>query len=139
MAFSRILPALSAACVCVFALSGCSVALLMTSQTSQVLYARWKDAPTSGDAAVVPPAFVPHDAKIVTVRTLRDGHGSILRFTSKSRLDPQLCSSGHLTGRPRLDTNWWPIAKPPAEGMRCSPGWRVFVRDGTTYAWSPNS
>jgi len=138
MTVPKSLLALAAACTLLM-LSGCSaVGVLGLQTTSQVVYARWSDAPRTGDPDVVPPAFVPRDAKVVTLRTLLDGHGSILRFTSKSPLDPRLCRAGTLTGRPRLDTNWWPIGRPPARGMRCSPDWRVFVRSGTSYAWAPS-
>jgi hypothetical protein len=139
MTVPRDLLVLATAGCCLLALSGCSALGLMGTPTSQVVYSRWKDAPKKGSADVVPPAFVPHDAQVINLSTLRDGHGSILQFTSKRPLDPGLCREGRLTGTPQLDTNWWPIAKPPAEGLLCSPGWRVFVQSGTTYAWSPNS
>jgi hypothetical protein len=139
MSIARSLLAFAAAACCLLAVSGCSALGLVASQTSQVLYSRWKDAPKTGGADVVPPAFVPHDAKVVSLRTLRDGNGSILRFTSKSTLNPRLCKPARLRGRPALDTNWWPITKPPARGVLCSPAWRVFVESGTTYAWSPKS
>lgn len=139
MPFARSLLAFAAAASCLLVVSGCAALGLVASQTSQVLYSRWKDAPKTGGADVVPPAFVPHDAKVVSLRTLRDGNGSILRFTSKRPLNPLLCTPARLTGRPALDTSWWPITKPPAKGTLCSPGWRVFVDSGTTYAWSPKS
>ena len=101
----------------------------------QVDYARWLDAPRHGGPQAALPAFVPHDATNIYLRTLLDGSGATLTFTSPDPVNPELCTTGQLTGRPRLDSTWWPIEKPPATGMLCSPGWRVFVDEGVTYAW----
>jgi hypothetical protein len=139
MPVARSLLAFAAAACCLLLVSGCSAIDIVTAQTSGVVYSRWSDAPKTGATDAVPPPFVPHDARIINLRTLLDGRGSILRFTSKRPLSPRLCKPARLTGRPALDTNWWPISRPPARGMLCSSGWRVFVDSGTTYAWSPGS
>ena len=116
-------------------LTGCSAINAATAQHTQVTYPSWADAPTHGSATSVLPAFIPHDAKNVSLRTL-DGRGETLRFTSPSPLDSSLCRPGELTGKPRIDSNWWPTTKPPAEGTLCSSGWRLFELDGITYGWT---
>jgi hypothetical protein len=131
----RILLVAVAATLSAIGLSGCSVVASVANSPTQVVYAKWKDAPHTSDPMVTPPAFVPHDAKDIYVQTLPGDRGAILTYRSKQQLDPSLCTSGRLTGRPRLDYNWWPDTKPPAEGTRCSPGWRVFGVKGVTYAW----
>jgi hypothetical protein len=136
MRLPRLAIVLCAATGGILALGGCSVLGKVTMQHSQALYAKWTDAPTSGGNDTVPPAFVPHDATHLTLRTLNSGHGAILSYVSTEQPDPALCTPGALEGKPRLDANWWPATKPPAEGLVCSPDWRLFEIDGTSYAWS---
>ncbi len=117
------------------AVSGCStVASIYNSQPTQSDYPHWTESASTGRPT--PPAFVPHDATDMFVRALPTG-ASILTFTSATTLDPARCRAGTLTGKPALDANWWPIAKPPAEGMLCSGGWRLFTRNGVTFGWRP--
>lgn len=112
-------------------LAGCSVLAIATEQHTQVFY------PTLAGTHVasVVPAFIPRDAKDVTVRSLA-GHGRTLRFDSTTPLDSTLCRAGELSGRPHMNSNWWPTSKPPAAGQVCGAGWQLFEVDGTTYGWT---
>jgi hypothetical protein len=140
MQHSRVHPflasvAFASAALATAALTGCAALNAATAQHTQVFYPKWTDAPTSGEPTSVLPRFVPHDATNVNLRTLA-GHGKTMRFTSASPVDPTLCQPGKLTGRPRMESNWWPETKPPTEGTVCSSGWRLFELDGTTYGWT---
>lgn len=121
-------------------LAGC--AAITGSQPTQADYPTWSDVhPANQQTSTslpVPPAFVPHDATQILVRALPTG-ASILTFTSTQQPDPTLCHSGTLTGSPKLDANWWPIGKRPAQGLVCSPGWQLFTVSGVTYGWTPAS
>ncbi len=121
------------ACTCIL-LTGCSELRDLGLSHKQVDYASWADAPKHGSVASVPPSFVPHDASDLYIRTLLDGSGATITFKSTEQLSPALCAPGPLTGKPRLDSNWWPDANPPADGMICD-GWRVFESHGATYGW----
>ncbi|HEY2643944.1 MAG TPA: hypothetical protein VGI56_09350 [Galbitalea sp.] len=125
--------------VCCLCLSGCSIFGLIGTKHRQVDYPRWQDAPHRGGSQTALPAFVPHDATDIYLRTLLDGTGATLTFTSPDPLSSELCRPGELTGSPRLLSTWWPNEKPPDTGMVCSPGWRVFVDEGVTYAWLDKS
>jgi hypothetical protein len=119
-------------------LSGCSVVssfAAVTTVPKQGDYPSWADTQAPRDESTpAPPPFVPHDATHMYVRTLPSGD-SILTYRSSTAPDPNLCDPGELTGRPPLDSTWWPITKPPPEGERCSSGWRVFELHGVTYGW----
>lgn len=121
--------------VCCLGLTGCGALDLTGMKHTQVDYANWMDAVGETTPSTELPAFVPHDASDIYLRTLLDGSGATLTFTSTSPLSLTLCKPGRLTGKPRMQSDWWPIEKPPATGMLCSPGWQVFVSDGATYAW----
>jgi hypothetical protein len=125
--------------VCCLGLTGCEAMQLTGMKHKQVAYASWTDASGHTTPATALPEFVPHDASDIYLRTLLDGSGATLTFTSASPLSLTLCQPGELTGKPLLQSNWWPIEKPPATGMLCSPGWRVFVKGGVTYAWLDES
>jgi hypothetical protein len=125
--------------LCCLGATGCSALALTGMKHTQVDYARWLDAPRHGGPQAELPAFAPHDATDIYLRTLLDGSGATLTFTSPDPVNSRLCTTGSLTGHPRLDSTWWPIEKPPATGMLCSPGWRVFVDEGVTYAWLDKS
>ena len=125
------------------ALAGCStISSIYDGQPTQADYPAWSDVHTIDQHTSVilpqPPAFVPHDATQIFVRVLPTGP-AILTFVSTQQLDASLCHPGPLTGKPSLDANWWPIAKPPAEGLLCSSGWRLFTVGGITYGWTPAS
>jgi hypothetical protein len=123
------------AIACASVLTGCSALASLQNQPVRAVYARWSDAPHTTDPQITPPAFVPHDATRIYVQTLPNGHGAILTYRSRHAPDRALCTTGALSGRPRLDYNWWPDSKPPAKGTRCSPGWQVFREGDATYAW----
>jgi hypothetical protein len=120
------------------ALSGCSIVssfAAVTTVPKQGDYPSWADTQAPHDESTpAPPRFVPHDATNMYVRTLPSGD-AILTYRSPTPPSPELCDPGQLTGKPPLDSTWWPITKPPAAGERCSPGWRVFQLDGVTYGW----
>lgn len=92
-------------------------------------------ASASAQAAAAVPAFIPPDATEVTIRSL-PGHGQTLKFVSATPLDSALCHAGTLTGRPRINSNWWPTTPPPSSGMSCNSGWQLFTVDGVTYGWT---
>jgi hypothetical protein len=124
-------------------LAGCSaISSIYDGQPTQADYPSWSDVHTINQQTSAtlpqPPAFVPHDATQIYVRVLPTGP-AILTFVSTQQPDPLLCHPGSLTGKPNLDANWWPIAKPPAEGLLCSSGWRLFTAGGITYGWTPTS
>jgi hypothetical protein len=99
----------------------------------QAVYTSWSQAEHTANPVAPVPAFVPHDAISLYVR-VRDSDGaSIITYTSKSA--PMGCSAGALTGKPALDANWWPVAKPPAEGAVCPAGWQLYESNGVTYGW----
>jgi hypothetical protein len=131
---TRRLSAIVAVAIAGTLLTGCSAYTQATMQHTQLDYSSWADA--TGAAASTLPGFIPHDAKNLNLRTL-PGHGATLRFTSAASVSSPDCSSGALTGKPRIQSNWWPTTKPPATGTVCSGGWRLFVVDGTTYGWTP--
>ncbi len=127
-----------------FALTGCSALAAINNVPTQGDYPTWADArgpgtgtsaqgATSSSALPKPPAFVPHDATGIYVRSLASGP-SILTYSAAASPDPSLCHAGALSGKPKLLSNWWPITKPPTEGTVCSPGWQVFSIGGVTYA-----
>jgi hypothetical protein len=132
----RAIPLTIAAGITALALAGCSGLYAVPTQAD---YPRWADsqAQLAGDESAQlpkPPGFVPHDATDLYVRTLSSG-AAIITYTSGQSPDASLCKPAELSGHPSLDANWWPVGKPPAEGMLCSPGWRVFDDNGVTYAW----
>ena len=131
MTFRAVAVALTAGLA--LALTGCSGLYAVPTQAD---YPRWTDSrlQLAGDELPRPPGFVPHDATDMYVRTLSTG-AAILTYTSGQSPDASLCKPGALSGHPSLDANWWPVGKPPAEGMLCSPGWRVFDDGDVTYAW----
>lgn len=114
-------------------LTGCSALALATAQHTQVFYPTLSTAGPKAASEV--PAFVPQDATDVTVRSL-PGHGKTMQFVSTTALDASLCHPGELSGKPRINSNWWPTAKLPTEGTVCASGWQLFELDGTTYGWS---
>ena len=114
-------------------LTGCVDLHTLGLKHQQEDYARWADSPKSGPTAV--PTFVPHDASNVYLRTLLHGSGAAITYTSTEPVDTSACAAGRLTGKPRLDSNWWPDRKPPATGLVCPGGWQVFDLDGATYGW----
>jgi hypothetical protein len=141
----RAIPLALAAVAVAVSLTGCSTLAAINNVPSQGDYPTWADSqgPRSGTSAQgavettglpKPPAFVPHDATGIYVRTLTSGQ-SILTYSTATDPDPSLCHTGALTGKPKLLANWWPITKLPTEGTVCSPGWQVFSISGVTYAW----
>ena len=127
------------------ALTGCSAIAAFNSSPTQGDYPTWADSqgPHSGTSAQgasstaglpKPPAWVPHDATGMYVRSLPSG-ATILTYSSASQPEASLCHAGALTGKPKLLANWWPITKLPTEGTVCSPGWQVFAIGGVTYGW----
>jgi hypothetical protein len=141
----RALPLALAALAVASSLTGCSAIAAINNVPTQGDYPTWADSqgPHSGTSATgavettglpKPPAFVPHDATGIYVRTLKSGQ-SILTYSAVGAPDPSLCHAGALSGKPKLLANWWPITKLPTEGTVCSPGWQVFSISGVTYAW----
>jgi hypothetical protein len=124
-----------AAIACASTLSGCAVLAPLQNQPVRAIYAHWSDASHTSDPQLTPPAFVPHNATKIYVQTMPNDRGAILTYRSKKGPNSKLCKHGALVGKPHLDYNWWPDTKPPAEGMKCSPGWQVFREKGVTYAW----
>jgi hypothetical protein len=124
------------AALAVTALAGCAVIARLDATPKQVVYPAWTDAPHTADPEVTPAAFVPHDAVAVYVRTSTTNGAAIMTYTSKTAPNASQCHAATLTGKPKLDANWWPIGTPPAEGLVCSPGWQVFTHDGATFGWT---
>ena len=116
-------------------LSGCADLHSLGLKHVQVDYASWADAPKHAGPTSTPPAFVPHDASDLYLRSLLDGTGAAITYKSTEPVDTSKCVAGALTGKPRLDSNWWPIGPLPRTGLVCPHGWQVFVRDGVTYGW----
>jgi hypothetical protein len=113
-------------------LAGCS-SIPALNPPVQAVYTTWNQAEHSPDPSAAVPDFVPHDATDLYVR-VRDSDGAaIITYTSKSA--PMGCSAGTLSGKPALDANWWPVAKPPANGTLCASGWRLYEVDRVTYGW----
>jgi hypothetical protein len=117
------------------ALAGCATIKSVTDTPVQGDYPTWADSVNSSTPLALPPAFVPHDATDMYVRVSTDSTAKIITYTSKSQPDPALCKAGNLTGKPQLDTTWWPNTKLPATGELCSPGWQLFTVAGETYGW----
>ena len=116
-------------------LAGCADLRQLGMTHEQVDYPSWADAPTSGGPASVPPAFVPHDASNLYLRTSLVGKGATITYTSPESVEASKCVAGVLTGKPRLDSNWWPERTTPTDGMVCPHGWQIFQLDGVTYGW----
>ena len=129
----KLIPALVAVAACGILLTGCADLHNLGLKHVQVDYARWADAPKAGPTAV--PTFVPHDASDLYLRTLLDGSGAAITYRSIPTVDTSKCVAGALSGKPRLNSNWWPIGRLPATGLVCPHGWNLFVRDGVTYGW----
>jgi hypothetical protein len=103
---------------------------------TQETYDTYASAASSMGSRIV--EFIPHNATDLTLRWLTDGGGSILSYTSPSPPTASLCKDATLTGKPKVDAQWWPETA-PAKGMVCSTNWRVFSAHGVTYAWSTKS
>jgi hypothetical protein len=122
-------------------LTGCSAIAKINDLPSQGDYPTWADAHTAEATSSTlpkPPSFVPHDAVGMYVRKLNSGQ-AILTFQSSAQPDSSWCTSGTLSGKPKLLANWWPISKLPAEGFVCSPGWQVFEKDGSWFGWNDDA
>ncbi len=116
-------------------LTGCASLHALGLKHEQVDYASWADAPKHAGPASTPPPFVPHDASNLYIRTLLDGKGAAITYTSTRVVNASTCVPGTLTGRPKLDSNWWPTGRPPLTGLVCGNGWQLFLVDGVTYGW----
>lgn len=130
----RTVLALSAVAITMITLSGCAEFSEAMTHQKELTFADWAAAPTRGDLAFVPAPFVPHDATDLTIKTITTGTGKLLRFTTKSELDPELCEPGPLNGSPRLGADWWP-KDAPRSGEVCG-HYRVFEKGDVTYAYN---
>ena len=132
-AITAIVGVLAASILLGTSLTGCSELSNLGAKHKQVDYATWADAPKAGPTAL--PTFVPHDAANLYLRTLLDGSGAAITYTSTEPVDTSQCTPGTLKGKPRLNSNWWPIGKLPTTGLVCPHGWQLFQQDGATYGW----
>jgi len=118
----------------VAALSGCATIEEYAFHEKELAYATWDDAPTRGDLAFVPAAFVAHDATDLRIRTKTDGTGKLYRYETPTELDPELCAQSAIEKTTALDASWWPEST-PTEGWMCGEDWQVFESEGVTYAF----
>jgi hypothetical protein len=128
---ARLALATAALAALTLSLTGCTALMAVESPPVQTDYRSFPASVTTPTTA--PPEFVPHDATAMYVRVRMMDDAAILTYRSPTA--PAGCTPGALTGHPKLDSNWWPIGKPPAEGELCPSGWQLFDEDGATYAW----
>ena len=130
---TRAIPAVAAVLAASILVTGCSELSNLGAKQKQVVYATWADAPKAGPTAL--PTFVPHDASNLYLRMMLDGSSAAITYTATEPVDTSACKPGALTGKPRLNSNWWPIGKLPTTGLVCPHGWQLFQQDGATYGW----
>jgi hypothetical protein len=128
---ARLALAATALAVSAVALAGCSMIPTVDSPPVQADYRTWPaDIQPSSPP---PPAFVPHDATAMYVRVRMADDAAIITYRSPTQ--PTGCAPATLAGRPKLDSNWWPDGKLPAEGVLCPSGWQLFDKAGVPYGW----
>ena len=129
---TTLLPTLALGIVALSTLTGCSVVDELRNEASSEfastaeLASDWKQ-----DAA-----WVPGDATDIRTRFSTVSGTAILRATTTSPLDPELCAEVDRQSGPAFEQDW--SGDPYVDNAWACDNWTVVATDDGWYGWTPN-
>ncbi|MGV8858712.1 hypothetical protein [Rhodoglobus sp.] len=123
----------AALAILLVSLAGCSAISDTLHNESTSEFASASDLVKDWDTKAL---WVPENAQEIRIRESTPGDAAILRATTDSKLDPQLCVEVERQSAATFDADWAPDSY--VDKVFACGDWAVIPADGGWFGWTPN-